>query len=79
MEDKEIDVGYESVTIRKMFGSLCFADLKITAIPETCSWKIERATIIPTGREEEPFDTKWLEMCSIPAQYDWELEDGQHS
>ena len=76
MEDKEVEVGYEAVYIKKMFGPLIFSDLRIMAIPETCSWRIERATIIPTGREEEPFDTKWLEMCSIPGQYDWELEKG---
>jgi hypothetical protein len=79
MIDKEVEVGYESVTIKKMFGPLIFANLKITAIPETCSWKIERETMIPTGKEEEPFDAVWLEICSISAQLDWKEENAKNS
>ena len=71
----EIEIGYQSVIIRKVFGSTIFLPLRVTPILEDCSWKIERMTLFPTGNPEEPHRDEWVEICRIPGQFDWEFLD----
>ena len=48
-------------------------NLRITPCQEDCTWKIERLTILPTGRKEEPQEHIWVEFCRIPGQFEWEF------
>jgi hypothetical protein len=66
MDDIKVEVGYQSVTIQKMFGPQIFADLRITADPKNNMWVIERE-IIKTG--------EWVEWARIPGQVSFEFDD----
>lgn len=68
--EKEIrvEVGYQSVIIDKMFGPQIFANLKITADPNSNTWLIERQKID---------DGEWVEWVRIPGQLDIEFKESE--
>jgi hypothetical protein len=61
-----VEVGYESVIIDKIFGPQIFANLRITANPESNNWIIERQKIN---------DGEWIEWVKIPGQLPLEFDD----
>ena len=65
-EEKKVEIGHESVVIDKMFGPMIFANLRITPISETCTWKIERESIKTA---------EWIEWVHIPGQLEMEFTD----
>lgn len=64
-EEIKVEIGYESVIIDKMFGPQIFANLRITADPNSNTWLIERQKID---------DNKWIEWVRIPGQLDIEFK-----
>ena len=75
-DDKHIEVGYESVVIKKMFGPLVFHDLRITASPSECVWKIERSTGF-TDKDGNSW-TEWVEWVQIPGQIDQDFRYAEY-
>lgn len=73
--DIEVEIGYEIVSIKKIFGPMIFMDIRITPNPKDCTWKIERKTLFPTGNPECPQEERWVEFCSIPGQFEWEFSE----
>lgn len=66
----------DSVTMCKGFGSMAFMNLRITPDVSSCSWIIERSTVLPCADPEEKESdswVSWVEWCRIPAQFDWEF------
>ncbi len=61
-----IEVGYQSVVIDKMFGPLIFASLRITPDAQSNKWIIERQNIN---------DSEWVEWVRIPGQLAFEFKD----
>lgn len=65
---KKIQVGYEAITIDKLFGPQIFANLRIFADPQTNTWVIER----------ERIDTmEWIEWVRIPGQLSLEFREDE--
>lgn len=60
-----VEVGYQSVSIDKMFGPQIFASLRITADPKTNTWLIERQDIN---------SAEWVEWVRIPGQLKSDFE-----
>lgn len=69
----KVEIGGQSVIIQKLFGPMIFMELRITAVTENCTWKIERLTLMPTHDEQQPQEHIWIEFCRIPGQFDWEF------
>lgn len=44
---------------------MIFDDLRITAVPETCSWKIERSFLI--NDDDGSSHHEWIECLHIPG------------
>ena len=41
-KEKRLNMGYDTVTISKEYGPTIHCDVRITADPRTCTWRIER-------------------------------------
>lgn len=57
----------QPITIDKMYGPLVFAEVRITAVSETCEWVVERQNIA------DP--TEWVEVARFPGQLSEEFSD----
>ena len=70
MEDKTIEVGYETVTLEKVFGPLIFANIRIRANHEDCTWIIEREMyyLFDNDSVDSKYETIWQEWIRIPGQ-----------
>ena len=55
----KLDVGYETVELSKVYGPMCFADIRVTASAERECWVIERRAM-ERGT--------WVEWVTLPAQ-----------
>lgn len=76
----EVEIGSnDSVVIEKLFGSLIFSSLRVTADVYRECWIIERMTTLPCPDPDHPHESDqyslWVEWCTIPAQFEWEFKD----
>lgn len=67
-QDCAVDIAAgQWVKIRKMFGPLIFADIRVRADFDTCEWIVERQSI----KDGET----WSEVARIPGQMEGEFEE----
>lgn len=66
-----IEIGGQQVIINKLFGPMVFMDLRISPDHKDCCWIIERYTIF--YKTDGSDDSRWVEWCRIPGQFEWEF------
>jgi len=72
--DKDIvlEVGYQTITIDKLFGPLVFCNLRIKADPQSGNWIIEREKIT---LNDEGSETTWESVASFNGQESIEFDE----
>jgi hypothetical protein len=68
--DREVEVGYETITLSKVHGPLIFNNIRIRAAPDDNTWVIEREmySFVTSEEADAKSEIVWQEWIRIPGQ-----------